>query len=159
MGTIGLENPCQSPVAIVSVHDPIDPILSLASDTPVETPWDLKDKDIRLKHHPHANKPDQMLRFGDYVTRIESAYDKLDVDEPREKEPWRPFRTLLDFEIAELMQDTNMTRGQKDALIRLIRRCIEEPEQYTLFSESDLSKTWDAARQVHMSSVCYFYLF
>ncbi|KAH6873590.1 hypothetical protein BKA70DRAFT_1379131 [Coprinopsis sp. MPI-PUGE-AT-0042] len=96
--------------------------------------------------------PEKTLRFGDYLTGVEDAYNNLDVDEPREKEPWRPFRTLLDFEIAELMQDTNMTRGQKGALIRLIRQCIDDPDQYTLFSKPDLSKTWDDARRVHMSS-------
>jgi hypothetical protein len=124
-------------------------------EVPEAPQWHLEDKDVRIKYHPHANRPDQTFRFGEYLTHVEEVYDRIDVDPPASTEPWRPFRTLLDFEIAELVQDTNMTRRQKSALIRLFQRCIKDPELFTLIDEPDLTKTWEDARRVHMSSVRY----
>ena len=142
----------QSPNDVPNLDD-IPPSPTPPLQSPVDPQWELKDSDIRVKYHPHANVADKMYRFEDYLASIEAAYDRMDTDQPDDEEPWRPFRTILDFEIAELVQETNMTRGQKSSLLRLVRRCIADPEQFTLIDEPDLQKTWDSARRAHMSSV------
>ncbi|KAJ7824744.1 hypothetical protein B0H14DRAFT_3110853 [Mycena olivaceomarginata] len=60
-------------------------------------------------------------------------------------EPWAPFRTRLDFEVAEFVQDAMLNKNQTDTLISLIRRCSENIEGLTLHRQSDLEKQWTHA--------------
>uniref|UniRef100_A0A8H7XUW4 Uncharacterized protein n=1 Tax=Psilocybe cubensis TaxID=181762 RepID=A0A8H7XUW4_PSICU len=60
--------------------------------------------------------------------------------------PWHPFRTRLDFEVAELALSSHMNRQQKQILLTLIDRIKEKPEQFTIDSVSELEKTWELAR-------------
>ncbi|KAH6883656.1 hypothetical protein BKA70DRAFT_1378000 [Coprinopsis sp. MPI-PUGE-AT-0042] len=75
----------------------------------------------------------------------------MDLNLPEQSEPWRPFRTRLDFELAELLEETNMNHRQKAALIKLFKRGIAEPGEFTIIDEVDLAKTWSGARDAHMS--------
>ncbi|KAJ7301222.1 hypothetical protein DFH08DRAFT_996074 [Mycena albidolilacea] len=64
---------------------------------------------------------------------------------PTDEKPWAPFRTRLDFEVAEFSQDTMLNKNQIDTLISLIRRCAENIVDFTLHNQSDLNKQWDLA--------------
>jgi hypothetical protein len=94
-----------------------------------------------------------MYRFEEYLNELEDRRDKLAMHEPEQAEPWRPFRTRLDFELAALLEDTNMNRKQKAAIIKLFKRGIAEPSEFTIIDENDLAKTWDGARNAHLSRV------
>lgn len=108
------------------------------------------DNEIRIEYHPASDKEAQHFIFEDYIDNFIQADPHLNnVPDPRTKGPepvWHPFSSRLDFEIAELIQDTHMNSRQTDALLSLIRQCIDQPESYTLKNSKDLKEIWTAAR-------------
>ncbi|TFK20498.1 hypothetical protein FA15DRAFT_599615 [Coprinopsis marcescibilis] len=112
--------------------------------------WELRDKDIRITTHLNACKAVEMHRFLDYQPGLSADYDLNSIN----KEPWRPFRTRPDIEIAELAQDARMNKKQTQRLIKLIQECVSKPKSFTIIDEPDLSKTWEEARKVHVPNVC-----
>ncbi|KJA13371.1 hypothetical protein HYPSUDRAFT_151670 [Hypholoma sublateritium FD-334 SS-4] len=108
------------------------------------------DKEIRVEYHPTSNREAQHFIFEDYIDNVVQADPHPNkIPDPHIKGPepvWHPFSSRLDFEIAELIQDTHMNSRQTDALLSLIRKCIDEPEAYTLQSSKDLKEIWTAAR-------------
>ncbi|KAF8157464.1 hypothetical protein K438DRAFT_1910064 [Mycena galopus ATCC 62051] len=67
---------------------------------------------------------------------------------PIHKKPWAPFRTRLDFEIAEFVQDAMLNKNQINVLLSLIQRCSKNPEGWTLQSQADLEKQWTFASEI-----------
>ncbi|EDQ99252.1 uncharacterized protein LACBIDRAFT_316752 [Laccaria bicolor S238N-H82] len=98
--------------------------------------------DIKVEYHPRSGRQPQFFSFDEY----KSNFQDLDsVDIPVDPEPWKPFRSRLDFELAELILDTHMNKNQTNELISLIHRCILDPKSFTLKNEPDLSKIWENA--------------
>lgn len=95
--------------------------------------------DIKVEYHPRSGRPSQFFHFGDYTT------DLPEMSIPVDPEPWKPFRSRLDFELAELILDTHMNKAQTDTLISLIHHCVSEPDSFTLKNESDLARIWENA--------------
>ncbi|KAH7919486.1 hypothetical protein BV22DRAFT_1075186 [Leucogyrophana mollusca] len=96
--------------------------------------------DIQTEYHPHSNRPTQVDRFADFRRKHEPTPLV-----PPNREPWRPFRTRLDFEVAELAHEAAMSKGQTNWLIGLLRRCARADERFTLNNYADLRETWGAA--------------
>ena len=94
--------------------------------------------DIRTEFHPNSGRPPKVVHFADYGREQESAQRTF----RRPKKPWRPFRTRLDFEVAELILDTAMNAKQTTTLISLLQRCALGIEKFTIRSHDDLQKTW-----------------
>ncbi|KAF8195254.1 hypothetical protein K438DRAFT_1906569 [Mycena galopus ATCC 62051] len=67
---------------------------------------------------------------------------------PINKKPWAPFRTRLDFEIAEFVQDAMLNKNQINVLLSLIQRCSKNPEGWTLQNQADLKKQWTFASEI-----------
>ena len=103
--------------------------------------------DIKIEYHPKSRKPKKYFRFHEYT----------DAPTPTpivpDQEPWKPFRTRLDFEVAELMLDARMNTKQSASLLSLIHRCIEDPESFTLTDVRDLQNTWNHARNLKGTGV------
>ncbi|EDR06114.1 uncharacterized protein LACBIDRAFT_329259 [Laccaria bicolor S238N-H82] len=98
--------------------------------------------DIKVEYHPRSGHQPQFFSFDEY----KSNFQDLDsVDIPVDPEPWKPFRSRLDFELAELILDTHMNKNQTNELISLIHQCILDPKSFTLKNEPDLSKIWENA--------------
>ncbi|EDQ98680.1 uncharacterized protein LACBIDRAFT_335746 [Laccaria bicolor S238N-H82] len=55
--------------------------------------------DIKVEYHPQSGKPTHVYHFEDYTTSSEGTANM-----PVDPEPWRPFRSRLDFEIAQPYQ-------------------------------------------------------
>lgn len=73
--------------------------------------------DIKVEYHPRSGRQPQFFSFDEY----KSNFQDLDsVDIPVDPEPWKPFRSRLDFELAELILDTHMNKNQTNELISLI---------------------------------------
>ncbi|EDR03929.1 uncharacterized protein LACBIDRAFT_306616 [Laccaria bicolor S238N-H82] len=98
--------------------------------------------DIKVEYHPRSGHPSQLFQFHEYMNQLPGSKN---VDIPPDLEPWKPFRSWLDFELAELILDTHMNKNQTNALITLIHQCISEPQSFMLKNESDLSKIWQNA--------------
>jgi len=122
--------------------------------------------DIKITTHPSCNQSDVILSFEDY-----SSYNESDIennpqnlqdqaeDHPtqiNDKYPcWHPFRTRLDFEIAELMHAAQMKEHLGADLISLIQQASGDnlSSDFTFSGYTDLKKVWDHAREIRTSMV------
>ncbi|KAG1808131.1 hypothetical protein EV424DRAFT_1574699 [Suillus variegatus] len=95
--------------------------------------------DIKVEYHPSSGIPTKVYRFEDYG-RGPGAPPAVPEADPI---PWQPFRTRMDFEVAELAHDAGLSHEQLDRLIRLIHR--SRIELFTLKNRKDVRDTWDAA--------------
>ncbi|KAJ7734783.1 hypothetical protein DFH07DRAFT_870865 [Mycena maculata] len=86
-------------------------------------------REIKRVFHPYSKLPTEKLSFHDY----------------RKSQPWAPFHTRLDFEVAEFAQDAMLNRNQTNTLISLIHRCASSTGGFTLRNHSDLDKQWELA--------------
>jgi hypothetical protein len=64
---------------------------------------------------------------------------------PIDDQPWRPFRTQLDFEVAEFCELNMLNRDSTETLLSLIHRCKSQPKEFTLVNKQDLDELWDLA--------------
>ncbi|KAJ7443500.1 hypothetical protein B0H11DRAFT_2091370 [Mycena galericulata] len=97
--------------------------------------------DIKRIFHPHSQRPPINISFQDY----RNSQVPPERRPPLDNEPWVPFRTRLDFEFAEFAQDAMLNRNQTKTLISLLRRCIANPQGFTIETHSDLEKQWELA--------------
>ncbi|KDR65883.1 hypothetical protein GALMADRAFT_81379 [Galerina marginata CBS 339.88] len=123
--------------------------------------------DIMIVSHPSSGSvAAKFFAFEDYCSF------KFDDGEPengtgsdsmllpesvRSKQPWRPFRTRSDFEVAEVMLSAHMNQKQIEATIQLFNRVKGEGpgitgSDFTLVNAADLLLIWDQARQAHGSA-------
>uniref|UniRef100_A0A8H7Y623 Uncharacterized protein n=1 Tax=Psilocybe cubensis TaxID=181762 RepID=A0A8H7Y623_PSICU len=61
--------------------------------------------------------------------------------------PWRPFRTRLDFEFAEIFLSAHLSHDQLEVLIALIHQAVTSPNEFTLKNDADLTQIWTFARE------------
>ncbi|KAJ7351162.1 hypothetical protein DFH08DRAFT_992342, partial [Mycena albidolilacea] len=97
--------------------------------------------DIRYEFHPHSGLDPEHCSFEDYLT-LESSRRRLP---STDEQPWRPFRTRLDFEVSEFAQENMLNRAATNKLLSLIRRCGTNLEEFTIRNWEDMNKQWDAA--------------
>ncbi|KAF8148996.1 hypothetical protein K438DRAFT_2016359 [Mycena galopus ATCC 62051] len=64
---------------------------------------------------------------------------------PTDPQPWRPFRSQLDFELAEFCEHNMLNQNSTDTLISLIRRCMLDPDNFTLRSQNEVAELWNLA--------------
>lgn len=104
--------------------------------------------DIRIEYHPKSKKATETFRFEDYNSHIRKNFHI-----PIDTEPWKPFRSRLDYEVAALIHETHMNNSQTKTLLELIHHCISDPGSFTIDGATDLAKIWDAARGSRASGV------
>ena len=132
--------------------------------------------DIKITTHPSCNQSDVILSFEAY-----SSYNEADIekdsqslhdqaeDRPmrvNDKYPcWHPFRTRLDFEIAELMHAAQMKERLGANLLSLFQQASGDnpSSDFTFSGYTDLKKVWDHAREIRTSmvsclSTCSFFV-
>ncbi|KAJ7681176.1 hypothetical protein B0H17DRAFT_1161164 [Mycena rosella] len=64
---------------------------------------------------------------------------------PVNSAPWKPFRTRLDFEVAEFCELAMLNTEMTETLITLIRRCGANIKNFTLVNHAEVGKLWDLA--------------
>jgi len=127
-----------------------------------EEPDELEVDDIKVVHHPNAGITERRFHFDDYCG-AESFKTPLDTSNYYSlddlERPWRPFRTRLDFDAAEIMLDTHMNSQQTERMLAVIHEAILKPESFTLSNFKDLSNIWDFARETRTDKVSTFLCF
>ena len=85
-----------------------------------------------------------MDRFEDY-----RSHD--DIPEPNiiNPQPWWPFVSRTDFEVAELALEAALTKKQTEWLIKCLMRCARGQDSFNITSHNDLQNTWETASQLH----------
>lgn len=112
--------------------EPNEPEKQAANPAPAE--------DIRRIFHPHSKRQVKFQSFEAYV-----ASNMAERPVPTDPQPWRPFRSQLDFEVAEFCTDNMLNRESSETLISLIRRCTSNPGDFTLVNQHDLDNLWELA--------------
>ncbi|KAG1829439.1 hypothetical protein EV424DRAFT_1470719 [Suillus variegatus] len=64
---------------------------------------------------------------------------------PCSASPWEPFRTRLDFEVAEIVLAAAMMKDQTNQLFELVRRTASAKEDFTLQSHNEVRTLWKMA--------------
>lgn len=108
--------------------------------------------DIKVEYHDKCGRRTQALRLEEY-----GASEARRNEAPPDEEPWRPFRSRLDFEAAELALQTSMTDDQTDILFNLLHCASSGKEQFTLKTYDEAVKLWDLA-SYKRTGVCYITL-
>ncbi|KAF4599037.1 hypothetical protein EYR40_006126 [Pleurotus pulmonarius] len=100
--------------------------------------------DIKTEYHPHSGKFPTVQPFDTYQRRPTAP---LVEDHTRENQlpPWSPFRTRLDFEVASLALDAALKKEHVVTLISLLRRCGQDPQQFTIQNAEDIDNIWNLA--------------
>ena len=94
-----------------------------------------QDNDIQVEYHPKSGCSMDTFKFDKYRQPLPHSNATL------EPEPWAPFRTREDFEFAELMLDTGVTKKQAKALIKLFHKCIKGGGNFTISKYKDMEDT------------------
>lgn len=94
--------------------------------------------DIKVQYHPHSGRDQQVHRFSDYK-RDQASHKPPPA---RDREPWQPFRSRLDFEIAELALHASLNKDETNRLISLVHRAAGGREPFSLTSYKEVSETW-----------------
>jgi hypothetical protein len=111
------------------------------SPTPSDMPeTDPQLDDFRTEFHPASGKAPIIAHFDDYGCSQQFKYNK-----PPDRTPWSPFKTRLDFEIAELILLAALNKEQTTTLISLLKRCAGGDESFTLRSHDEIKKKWEIA--------------
>jgi hypothetical protein len=143
---------CQRKITFAPTHPRIDvemhELPSNTSGHALDPEAQVQLDDIKVEYHPKSMKPDKFFRFHEY-TDVRTPTSDLP-----NQEPWKPFRTRLDFELADLMLDARMNAKQSASLLSLIHRCIKDPESFTISNVTDLQNAWNHARNLKGTGVC-----
>ncbi|KAJ7686006.1 hypothetical protein B0H17DRAFT_1169830 [Mycena rosella] len=95
-------------------------------------------EEIKRIFHPHSKRPPIFQSFDNYVaSNLGEQQDSID------NQPWRPFRSQLDFEVAEFCENNMLNRDSTETLISLIRRCGSNPTEFTLANQRELDDLWE----------------
>ncbi|KAJ7824944.1 hypothetical protein B0H13DRAFT_1918851 [Mycena leptocephala] len=103
-----------------------------------QSPVEAGEPEIKRVFHPHSKRPPQFQFFQDFVRRLKRA-------EPTDSQPWRPFHSQLDFEVAEFCETNMLNKDSTQTLISLIHRCNATLEDFTLASHRELDELWELA--------------
>ncbi|KAG2116966.1 hypothetical protein DEU56DRAFT_874124 [Suillus clintonianus] len=95
-----------------------------------------------LEHHPHSQLPSTIHRFAEF-----SRSRPTEEHTPRNNSPWEPFRTRLDFEVAEIALEAAMTKDQTNRLLDLFHRSASGNDSFTLHNHDEVRSLWDLASQ------------
>ncbi|KAJ7893648.1 hypothetical protein B0H14DRAFT_2496205 [Mycena olivaceomarginata] len=96
--------------------------------------------EIKRIFHPHSQCSAVFQSFTEYVTS-----DSPDHNIPIDPTPWKPFRTRLDFEIAEFCELAILNKEMTKTLLSLIRQCGENIKEFTITTQTELEKLWGLA--------------
>jgi len=109
-------------------------------DHPNELPHELDD--IKVEYHPHSERPSTIHQFSDF-----SRSRPLEGQVPRNNSPWEPFRTRLDFEVAEIVLEAALTKEQTNRLLDLVHQSANGADTFTLQSHDEVRSLWEMASQ------------
>lgn len=107
--------------------------------------------DIKVETHPSAKIPPALFSYEDYNANLPKP-DPM-VVKPAKHDPWFPFRSRLDFDVAEFMQAHRFNNQQSKEFMELIERIRQHPREYHLRDVKEVNDLWDTAALMHDASV------
>ena len=104
--------------------------------------------DIKTEYHPNSNIPETIKPFEEFGFRKLAEHKP-----PQNFYPWRPFRTRLDFEVAEFSLNAGLSENLTSSLIGLLEKCSQHKDNFTVKSSKELNELWNIA-SVKNLNVC-----
>ncbi|KAI0684472.1 hypothetical protein BC835DRAFT_1293143 [Cytidiella melzeri] len=101
---------------------------------------------IRVEYHQAAGLPPRIFAFRDF--RQEKRTPDIVVSKSN---PWKPFKTRLDFELAEFTQKASLNKQLINSLFKLVKDIVSKPTNLTLESADDVNCVWESATLYHSS--------
>ncbi|KAG1822156.1 hypothetical protein EV424DRAFT_1321938, partial [Suillus variegatus] len=98
--------------------------------------------DIKVDYHPHSQIPSTIHHFADF-----SRTRPTEASVPRNHAPWEPFRTRLDFEVAEIAFEAALNADQTNRLLSLVHRSARSDKTFTLRNHDEVRELWSTASQ------------
>lgn len=114
--------------------------------------------DIRIEYHEKSGRAAKMSRFEDYCVREPVKVQPLPYSLASDSKPWSPFKSLADFEFAEVALEAALNKTQIEKLIKITKRCINGDDVFNLVSHKEVCETWnDASAMVSPVSGSYIF--
>ncbi|KAI0700953.1 hypothetical protein BC835DRAFT_1265604, partial [Cytidiella melzeri] len=102
--------------------------------------------DIRVEYHRAAGLSPRFFALHEF--RREKRTIDLSLSKSN---PWKPFKTRLDFEVAEFTQKACLNKSLIDGLFKLFQAVLNTPKNLTLESSDDVQRVWESAALYHPS--------
>ncbi|KAG2110154.1 hypothetical protein BD769DRAFT_1630365 [Suillus cothurnatus] len=99
--------------------------------------------DIKVEHHLNSGIKAKVYAFEDFQRNPMAATS----DPPPNKKPWLPFKSRLEFEVAQIALEAALNNDQTDQLIKICRQCAIGNDKFTFENHKDIHRKWDAASQ------------
>ncbi|OSC97911.1 hypothetical protein PYCCODRAFT_1418559 [Trametes coccinea BRFM310] len=96
--------------------------------------------DFLVEYHPRSHRPRSISHFADF-RRAHPPVNPSTIH----PEPYKPFRSVVDFRFAEFALETALNKNEVTKLLKLIRDIIEKPAAFTYKSSQEVTDTWEAA--------------
>lgn len=112
---------------------------------------ELQIDDILTVYHPNSGREPEISHFEEYGGNMPGGSHSF--NQRASEEPWRPFQSCLDFEVAELALKAALNKEQTNKLISLLHRAQGGKELFTLSSYDEVSEIWQKASS-SLTSVC-----
>lgn len=151
------ENPSPAPSPVLETPQPPLPAPG-ASNTPPPLPSATQQTsppapppaldDIKVEYHKASKRPTMIYSFADF-TRDEPIKQTAVPDVS--SEPWKPFRSRLDFDFAELTHETHMNKGQIQRLLDIIHGVASKKDEFTFVKVDDVDLAWSKAQLLYPS--------
>ncbi|KAJ6601689.1 hypothetical protein DFH09DRAFT_1480656, partial [Mycena vulgaris] len=97
---------------------------------------------IFVKHHPHANKPDEIIPLDSEITQPADFHSSDPVERP-----WAPFRCLADSTFAYRCVSRRVSNNDIDDDLKHIHGEWADNSHITFRNHRDMDKSLDAARE------------
>ncbi|KAI0684537.1 hypothetical protein BC835DRAFT_1292984 [Cytidiella melzeri] len=102
--------------------------------------------DIKVVYHKAAGRSSRIFSFNDF------RQEKRTIDIGLSKsDPWKPFKSRLDFEFAEFTQKASLNQQLVNDLFKLVKDAVNTPANLTLKSADDVNTVWESAKLYHPS--------
>ena len=103
--------------------------------------------DIKVEYHQASGRRSKIYSFAEF-TRDEPIATELP---PEDSNPWKPFQTRSDFELAELMHEAHMNKDQSQRLLDIFKDTSPKGDKITFDKVSDVDFVWKKAQLFYPS--------
>ncbi|KAI0677658.1 hypothetical protein C8Q78DRAFT_962196, partial [Trametes maxima] len=99
--------------------------------------------DFKTEYHPRMKRPPLIQHFEDF----KRGNKPVDPSKLR-RDPWKPWSTRLDFEVAEFALGASLSRSQVTILLGLFDRVAADRSKLTFKTYDDIKAGWEAASKM-----------
>ncbi|KAG2342605.1 hypothetical protein BDR05DRAFT_948693 [Suillus weaverae] len=105
--------------------------------------------DIKCEYHPSSRIAPEVHAFN----KFKCQPTPLASSAPPNKCPWAPFKSQLEFEIAELALEACLNNDRPDCLIKFCNRCASQQEKFMFQNHKDIHKRISGSGQPIFSAI------